>query len=131
MIHTNSTIKPRIENGKPVISITIEGEGNVADANCELDLLNPNTISDLEKKTNQQIEQVIRSVINKAQKEYKSDFLGFGERLFKELPREWKKRKDKWPDEFEHLEVEVNANIKIRGIGTISNPFRNEIKEEQ
>jgi spore germination protein KC len=130
LIHTESTIEPRIENGKPVISITIEGEGNLADANCKLDTLNPNTISDLEKKTNEQIERVVRAVIDKAQKEYKTDFLGFGERLFKDIPGEWRKRKDNWSAEFEQIDVEVTAMIKIRGVGTISNPFRNEIEEE-
>ncbi|WP_413376631.1 Ger(x)C family spore germination protein [Alkalihalobacillus sp. 1P02AB] len=129
MINMDSTIKTSVEGSKPAIFITIEGKGKLAEINCKLDVQKPNTINELEKQTNKQIESDIRDVIFKAQKEFSSDFLGFGHQLYKDFPDEWKKYKGSWETEFAHVDVEVKSNIKVREVGSISNPFLYENEE--
>ncbi|WP_228552692.1 Ger(x)C family spore germination C-terminal domain-containing protein, partial [Paenibacillus polymyxa] len=68
-------------------------------------------------------------VIRKAQKKYKTDIFGFGNAIHRDNPKLWNKIKKDWDEEFLDMDVEVNVDFKIRGLGTISNSFLESIKE--
>ncbi|MFE8697216.1 Ger(x)C family spore germination protein [Cytobacillus sp. FJAT-53684] len=131
VIDCKTDIISQIKNGAPSFEVKITGEGNVADVNTKLDLMNPNVIGELEEKVNKDIKDVIQSSLNKAQKEYETDIFGFGEQIHKNEPKEWETIKKQWSDLFPEVPVNINVKIKIRRVGTISNPFHNELLEEK
>ncbi|MBV1820977.1 Ger(x)C family spore germination protein [Clostridium cochlearium] len=56
-------------------------------------------------------------LIEKLEKQYKSDVIGFGRELKKKKPKEWKKISSKWDEIFEFLEVNIFVNIDIKYSG--------------
>lgn len=131
LINSNAEIIPHVHGGgPPTIEVKIEGEANIAEANTELDLMTGHIFSELEEKTNEDIREKITQAVDKSQKRYKSDIFGFGEQIHKKAPDKWEEIKMNWKEMYPDIKVDVNVNIKIRRVGTITNPFHNELKED-
>lgn len=132
VIRASEKIKARMENGKPIIEVQIEAEGNVAEVECtQLDLSKTETIKQLEKKLNADMESGIKKDVKAIQEKYKADIFGFGEVVHREHPDYWKKVKDDWNEIFTTIDVEAKADFKIRRTGTVGESFLNEMKKEK
>lgn len=57
----------------------------------------------------------LENIVNKAQKELKSDIFGFGEIIKNTNPDLWKQIEDDWNDIFQDLQVEISSTVKITG----------------
>lgn len=131
LVNSKAEIIPHLHgNQPPSIEVKISGEANLAETNTKLELTNDHVFSELEEKTNEDIKDKITKAIDKAQNEYQSDIFGFGEHIHKKEPKEWKKIKKDWPELFPGIQIEVKVDIHIRRVGTITNPFYNELKKE-
>lgn len=128
-IRTNAKIKATVLRGTPRIHVQLDGESNVIEVNCPIDLTKTETVKEIEKLSNQKLEEMMEGVIHKAQK-YKSDIFGFGQAIYKENPKAWSKLSEDWEDHFPNLEVDVSATIKLRRLGTVTNSFTRQIKKE-
>jgi len=129
VIRSKTKMKGKVINGKPQIELSIRVEDNIGEIECSMDLSNNDSIYQLEDLLEQSLKDVIMKSIQKAQK-HKVDIFGFGEVIHRADPKYWKKVEDHWDQqEFEKLEVKVNAEIKIRRIGTTKNPIMQQIKE--
>ncbi|WP_028777199.1 Ger(x)C family spore germination protein [Shimazuella kribbensis] len=120
LIHTNSIIKANMRNHKPSIDVQINSEANVAELECQSNLLNLNVIHALEKKTEKEIKNQITMVLQKTQKEYQSDIFGFGDQIHQTYPKDWSKLKKNWNKTFSTLSVKVNVKVKIRNFGKVN-----------
>lgn len=131
LINSTAEIIPHVHgSGPPSIEVKIEGEANIAEANTDLDLMTDHIFSELEEKTNEDIREKITQSVEKSQKRYKSDIFGFGEQIHKKAPDKWNEIKMNWKEMYPDIKVDINVNIKIRRVGTITNPFHNELKED-
>lgn len=130
LVKTKTNIKPVIKNGMPRMEVNISGEANVGEVDTKLDLLNEGTFSEITEQINKEIKEVVQKAIRKVQEDYKSDVFGFGERIHKTEPKEWDRLEENWGELFPEVSVTVNSNIKLRRIGTISDPFHNELMKE-
>lgn len=132
LIRAKEKVTAHMENGKPKIRVQIEGEGNVAEVECsQLDLSKTKTIAEIEKKTNERVEENVNQAIKATQEKYKADNFGFGEVVHRENPKYWRKVEDHWDEVFAGIETEVKADIKIRRTGTVGDSFLNELKKEK
>lgn len=129
VIQFNSDVKGNINKGKPEVDITIKSEGNVGAVECEINLTETGTISELEKIYEKELTEIINKTIETLQKQYKSDIFGFGEAIHRSNPKEWNKIKETWDEEFSNLTVNVKVDMKLRLTGTINNPSLNKIKD--
>jgi spore germination protein KC len=129
VLRSKSVVKAKITHGEPEINVELQMEDNVADVECEIDLTEVNTISELESRAEKKVKELLVKVINKAQKELKTDIFGFGEALHRSAPKEWRKMKNNWDQEFVDLPVNVTVDVKIRRLGTITDAFMKEKKE--
>jgi len=50
------------------------------------------------------------------------DIFRFGDETHKKLPAEWSELKENWTEEFQSLEVTVNVEAELMGIGRTTNP---------
>ncbi|MBT2700844.1 Ger(x)C family spore germination protein [Bacillus sp. ISL-40] len=116
-------------NGIPKIDVKISLEGNVADAQCDIDLSKPETITQLEKLTEKDIERTIAAALKAAQKKYKSDIFGFGDVINRTNPKYWEKLKKDWDQEFPDLQVNVEVKADIRGVFLTKKSFRDRMEE--
>ncbi|WP_243388038.1 Ger(x)C family spore germination protein [Bacillus kexueae] len=127
-IRTKSTVKGHVKDGKPEIYVDIWAESNIAEVSCQVDLTKPETITELEKIANKRVEELAKFAIEKAQKDFQSDIFGFGDVIYRKHPKEWKKLKKNWDETFASMPIHVNADFRIRRLGTVGNSFLEEME---
>lgn len=129
VMKSKTVIKGKLKNGKPQIDIEILMEDNVGEVECPIDLTKRKTIDDLEKSAEQKVAATMLETIHKAQKRLKVDIFGFGEVIRRADPEAWKTLKQGWDEQFTRLDINVKPDVKIRRIGTVSNPFHKNEEE--
>ncbi|KON88045.1 spore gernimation protein GerC [Sporosarcina globispora] len=131
IVRSNGEIKAQVNNEIPKGTITVQAEGNVGEVECRsLDLTKANTLTQLEKKVEEDIKTKIEKTVSAAKEKYESDLFGFGEALHRSHPDYWKKAKKEWAHRFAEMPVEVKVNVTIRGVGTIVDSPLNKMKDE-
>ncbi len=119
---TRSTtkIKGKFKNNTPIINVRIDIDQNVGEVGCAIDLTETKSIEYINKETAELIKTQLKKTLTTIQKNYQADILGFGEVLYREDHRAWKKIKDDWPRIFSELEINVKVNVNTSGIGTFN-----------
>jgi len=124
----SSNIKPKIKGNEISFNIEIEasgvlveqlGAGTLETRKEQLDYLNR-----LEKNLKKLIEREVNNVIEKVQKELKTDIFGFGSTLHKKDPNEWNKIKGQWIDKFPNISVKVKVNTDIGSRELLKEPLK-------
>lgn len=110
---------PQLINGKPAMLIKINAAAKIYAQDGSKDLHSLDTIKDLEKMLEEEIKNEIKACLDKTLKEYKTDILGFGEKIHRKYPKDWKKLKDKWEDTLPDLKVITEVNVKIKNTGVM------------
>lgn len=127
VIRGKSIIKSKLEKNKPVMKVHIEAEGDIREADIQIDLTNPNIIFQLEKLAEKEIKKEIMATIKMIQKE-KTDVFGFGDVIHRTSPKVWKQLKNDWNDVgFPELKVDVDVDAFIRRTGLRNNPYITEV----
>jgi spore germination protein KC len=121
-IRSKTRVSAEVKNGKPLITVFIEEEGNLSEANTELDIMDEEVITKLEKKVEEKIKLQVEGAIKEAQKQ-KSDVFGFGEKVHRADPKYWKKVQGQWNEHFAELKPEVKVDFYYRRSGIRTNPF--------
>ncbi|MNY13095.1 Spore germination protein B3 precursor [compost metagenome] len=128
VIRTKTRMKGKVEGGNPQIIVDVFLEENVAEVQCEIDLMDPEHIKELEETAQKEVQSIMEAAIQKAKK-YNVDIFGFGEALYRADPAYWNKNKDNWKEQFADLPVLVKAEVKIRRLGTVSDSLAQKAKE--
>lgn len=116
---SKTKITSQLINGKPAILIKVNAKAKIYAQDGSKDLHSLDTIKDLEKMLEEEIKSEITSCLNKVLKEYKTDAFGFGEKIHRKYPKEWRKLEDNWGDALPDLKVITEVNAKIKGTGMI------------
>ncbi|MCK8828482.1 Ger(x)C family spore germination protein [Natroniella acetigena] len=114
ILRTNSSIEPEFRDGRLVIKVEIETEGNLGEQQTAVDFTKLDRWYSLEKKLVNSIENEIKDIIELAQQEFRADIFGFADEVYRKYPQEWRRIEDEWEDEFASLEVVVDVEAKIR-----------------
>ncbi|WP_163539573.1 Ger(x)C family spore germination protein [Gracilibacillus sp. YIM 98692] len=130
VINTNTELKGKTENGSPKMVVHVTSEVNIGEVLCPIDIMKKKNISDVEKKVEKKMKDIMYASIDKA-KELNSDIFGFGEVLKRQVPKQWKNWEQNWDEEFTNLNVDVKADVKIRRTGTISESFLNKMEKNK
>lgn len=67
------------------------------------------------------LEQMMHSLMQKLQSDYKTDVAGFGEKLSIQEPALWRKVEDHWDDVFSRTPIHINVELKITDFGSFTN----------
>ncbi|MBA2943796.1 Ger(x)C family spore germination protein [Paenibacillus sp. CGMCC 1.16610] len=129
IIRSKTKMKGVVKNGKPEINLHVILEENVSEVQCDIDLLKPETIHELEETATKALKKVMYASINKA-KENKADIFGFGEVIEDVSPKLWKEMEPDWQNEFAKLQVNISADLHIRRLGTTNNSIIMRREEE-
>ena len=105
-------IKAEKKSGKFVINVDIKEQGNIAEASCIKNEVNPKKIRQMEELEEEAIKKEIKSSLKKAQ-ELNTDIFGFGEAIHRTYPKDWKKIEKKWDAIFPTLKVNIKVKTKI------------------
>ncbi|RAP76550.1 Ger(x)C family spore germination protein [Paenibacillus montanisoli] len=121
--------KSEIKWKRNSIAIRVRVEDNVAAQQCKLDLTDPRTIPELEKKASEKIKAIMKKTLNEAQHNYHADIFGFGEAIYRSDPHKWNQLKQNWDDTFSELPVQLDVKVKIRYTGVANKSYLKDIKE--
>jgi spore germination protein KC len=101
-------------NGKFSISLKVKESGNLAEAACVKNEVDPNMISKLENSLAKEIEKEINKALMKSRK-LNTDVFGFGDQIHRDFPEDWKKIKDQWDKIYSTIPVKIHVDCHITG----------------
>jgi len=127
--HFQEKVKSKTLNSSPEIDININISANVGAVECFIDLRKEKNIKELEKIYEKNVKENIEHSIKTVQNDFNSDVFGFGAVFYRQHPKEWKKVKDNWEEEFPNIKVNVDVNVKIKHLGAIDNSFLENMKD--
>ncbi|HJV46821.1 MAG TPA: Ger(x)C family spore germination protein [Bacillota bacterium] len=104
-------VTPRYEAGRVEFDVKLVTYGDMVESACDESL--DKMKSTLEQALEKELTSEINSVVQKAQKQYKADFLKLGEVFNNKFPAEWKKLKGNWESEFTQAKVNVKIEAHI------------------
>ncbi|WP_208591133.1 Ger(x)C family spore germination protein [Gracilibacillus suaedae] len=130
IIQSKTNMEAKMEKNTPKVDIIIQSEGNVGEVKCNIDLSKQKTIEELEKRIEDNISNTVKETIKAVQEDFSVDIFGFGDAMHRSDTKAWNKLKEDWNEtHFADLDVQVQADIKIRRLGKIGNSIIPEIKE--
>lgn len=110
------------ENEDLTMKIHIKTTVNINELDSQVDFISKNEI--VKKNAEKLIENKVKKVIRKVQKEYNSDIFGFAGVIERQNPDLWKAIKPNWDNVFKNLNIEVNVEMNIRGSALRSKPIK-------
>jgi spore germination protein KC len=128
VFRSSSKTKASVQNGTPHFTIYINAETQLNEAQCKGDLNTIKTYDELEKKTEEFIENDVARTIKRTQKKYKVDIFGFGDYMKHGDYPYYKKVKAHWDQEFSRATFDVKATVTLRRSGIRTKGFLPEIK---
>lgn len=124
MTRAKSKIETKIVQGKPVINVKIDAEGNLGEFSDNYAAITSQDIAQVNQGYAETIRKEVMPVISKCQKDFASDIFGFGSVLHRQQAKYWKENnlKKNWQSMFPQVEVKVDvkANVRRTGLSTDS-----------
>ena len=101
-------------NNTPIVNLSVNGDGDVVENNCEISL------EKIKNKTEKEIEKIINDSIKTVKEKYKSDIFGFGNYIYLNDSSYFNRIKDKWNDDiFNSLIINTKVNISFNNTGNL------------
>lgn len=122
IMHASSSVKPEFVDGKLVIVVEIEEEGNLGEEMSQGDLTQPEAFSQLEQAQEAVIEAEVNAALRKGQQQWGVDIFKFGDAVHRKFPVEWAELEKSWGDEFPTLDVKVQVKTQLRRFGMRTAP---------
>lgn len=130
IIRTKAKIKGGLTNdGDPEVKIEVKAEGNVGDVACDISMLDPSSIRQIEQMTETNIKEKIKNAVRTTQTRYKTDIFGFGEALRRAYPKRWKQWKQNWDTTFVNVNVQAYVDVEIRRTGTTNQSVKSRVRK--
>lgn len=128
VVKAKTKVKVDIKDREPVISIQIRTKGDIGEADALIDMKDKDVRNKIDRKVEKKIKNLVHKAIDDAQAN-ESDIFGFGEKLYREHPKAWKKLEHDWNSKyFQELTVKVNVDATILRTGLKNNPYINQLQ---
>jgi spore germination protein KC len=124
ILSSRTKVKPKWVDGRLEMQIHTVTHTGLDEAMSAEGFAGEETIQAIAERAGESLQQNILSVIRKMQREYHADIFGFGEIVHEEMPKTWRKLKDKWPEEFTGLDVKVRSEIIIQSTAKSSRTIK-------
>lgn len=125
-----SKITAQVSGDIPSIKIRVEAKGDISEFDSTTTLSIEELKTQVEKEACHVIEQEIKQGLDKLQKQYKSDVLGFGRAVHISNKEIWyKTMQDKWEDIYPQVPVSISVTLDIRTASLYQEPINIEKKK--
>lgn len=120
-IHSSkSKITPIIRQDEISFHVNIKSKGQfMEDWSLANNTPTDKNIERLQEWFEEEVDKQVNQLLQKLQKEYRADVLGFGEQIRIKHPRLWEKVKNHWDDIFAESRITHEVHINIEGYGSI------------
>lgn len=116
--NSETKIQPTLNGENLKAHIKVEIESTLAD-NTSQENVTKTWLEKVEREMSKLAEGHLQKVLNKLQKELKTDITGIGLETHKKYPKEWKKVQDRWDEVFSNAEVTIDVQTEIIHQGLI------------
>ncbi|MFZ7120778.1 MAG: Ger(x)C family spore germination C-terminal domain-containing protein [Eubacteriaceae bacterium] len=110
--------------GEKLYWSNVETEVAIAELGNTVDYSDDIVKKEISECIEKNIENDIGVIIKKIQMEYGIDIFGFGNKIYKEMPKVWRLVEDGWGNTFKDIDVEVSVEISIKNSALISEPMK-------
>jgi spore germination protein KC len=108
-------VRIQFQGSRPVIQVNVDVRGEIVEKSCDVDLSRDPVIHALEKQVQRRYEHHAQTMVEKLQKQFRTDACNFGNRVRAYYPQKWKQLN--WSEAFTQADVQVNYHVKILRIG--------------
>ena len=124
-IFENTTkIKPVLSNGIIKMEISTETIVSLDEIQTSENFFTEKDRSRIEERASLMLQASIYSSIKKIQRDYDSDILGFGVKIYEDMPEIWNEVSNNWNETFKTLDVSVYSKVKIKNSASTSKPIK-------
>lgn len=113
----------KIEEGELILKTQVDVEGILGEYQGSTYLKDDKVLDLIENSVKKELEKDIKSVMRVSQKEYKTDFMGFGNKVFQNYNDYWKEIQGNWDEEFSQLPVDIAIDVDIKQTGITAKPI--------
>ncbi|WP_025703327.1 Ger(x)C family spore germination protein [Paenibacillus graminis] len=124
ILSSRTKVKPKVVDGKLSLQVTTVTHTGLDEVMTPESFSGNESISAIEERAGQALEQEILSVIRKMQQEYHADIFGYGEIIHEHQPKMWVKVRDHWDDEFAKLDITVDSKVIIESSAKTSRSIK-------
>lgn len=121
------TVKQEMKHEKASLQIygteVFKGDKAIDEIGGSTDFINGSRNRKLEEDAEKALKKELESVVERVQKDYKSDIFDFGGAIKRRYPRLWKKIEPNYLETFSKLHVNVNVDLTIKGSARVSKPI--------
>jgi spore germination protein KC len=121
ILKSQTKIRPVYSNGELSINVQINTRAALEEQGPGMNWISENGINELEKIASEHLNNNIKRLVNKVQKDYGADVFKFGEAIYKNMPSMWKRIVNDWDDIFKDIRVDVNSEVEIVNSGLFRN----------
>ncbi|MEK4171788.1 Ger(x)C family spore germination protein [Lysinibacillus sp. FSL L8-0312] len=119
IISDKSKIIPLIKDDQISFTIKIQTEGRISEHWVLSDKAFDNRfLKKAEKVFENEIERLVKKVLEKTQHEFQTDVAGFGNKIRIDYPKVWQKIKKDWDQTFSEVPITCEVNVTIKDYGT-------------
>lgn len=113
----------KIVEGKPKVTINIFQHSSIREMTGEIDTIKDREVmKEIASLQEEAVKRIIEDTISAAKKDVKMDFIGVGEAIYRQHPKDFEKVKEVWKDKFLDTEFKVYVNAEVRDTGLLSQP---------
>lgn len=113
----NSKTKVNFKNNKPIVSISVDAEGEIQEISCNKNIQENKVILEIEKEMEKEIKVKLKKATDITQK-FETDIFGIGNLFYKKYPNYFEKIKD-WHNEYKNVAFTYNVDIHLTTKGSV------------
>ncbi|MFM9328339.1 Ger(x)C family spore germination protein [Paenibacillus mesotrionivorans] len=131
MVTSSKTrIKVQEADGKFNVNVKIEIEGWLNETGSSTNLLKPETIRKMEESVQNEVVGMCKRAWA-ASKKANADVAGISEWIHRRYPKQWKQMEQDQEDVFKKVNLQVNAEVKMKKVGLSNKGYNKLSKKEQ
>ena len=125
IFQSSSQMRARVQEDEVAITLEIQADGRLQETHTEEQWLTEESelTRSLDRRLAQAIRNDVRLALETAQQELRSDIFGFGNLIYRTLPKEWDRLEGRWDEIFPRVRVEVIVDANVRRTGLIKDPL--------
>ncbi len=125
IFQSSSSLEARVQGEEIFIKVSVIAEGRIQETTSPEERLTgeTGTADALNRRLAQAVRNDIQAALEKTQQDLKTDIFGFGNLIYRTLPREWGGLEDRWEDIYPEIQVEVEVKGDVRRSGLVKDPL--------
>lgn len=117
-----TNLQPESKADGLAMDVSLDAQVIIYENSSKMDLTDPKSIYYIEQEVGDRLKQRLESTLDKIQKEFRSDVLGFGTAVYRKYPKEWREKyKENWDEEFPKINIQVDCKVWIPRVGFVTN----------